>query len=278
MAYSDIIDLSNLDGEENHLYSIAKICSPGSLDAISAKLQKLSRPELDEQMMQTSIKYQTSQQMEQSPSKKDRVFLWLLSKEYTRRNVPPVLQGLPDPCDDDPEQIGDAAIIDMLWIRAHMPNLKPAYGGWKVAITSSDSKAWWIGNRYPKKQIDWVCRGLGLNDRERRQLHFFRNEGFKNTQLRLDSQREDVWHRLEYAYEMRDSRYKTADQKATIDRRCEIWYVGHLAGWSPQLTAFFYEARTGEKMTRQLAASIIDQVHRDVPDSRPRKTARTRKK
>lgn len=275
----DLFEIPDLSGVEDRLYNILNTYGD-SLDPVRAKMQELTRQELDKRMMRVSIAVQTAQETGVRAQRKHRVLLWLLSQEYTRRGVPPVLQHLPEPSDDDSEQIADATMIDLHWVRTRYPKHKAFFTGWNVvfAPTTFGSKSWWIGNHYPKrKPIDWICRGLSLSDQQQRELHFIKKHGLRNQHERLLAQREDVWHQLDYEYGRRDKRYQTKDRKATIDRRCAIWYVGHLAEWSPQRTAFLYEAHTGEPMTRQLAANTIEKVHRDVPTSKPRHTAKTPK-
>lgn len=71
------------------------------------------------------------------------------------------------------------------------------------------------------------------------------------------------------AYHQRDCRHKTNDHEGTINRRLAIWYVGSLVSWRPQRTAELYAAYAGDPMTRQIARNIMEQVWRDVPESRP---------
>jgi hypothetical protein len=61
---------------------------------------------------------------------------------------------------------------------------------------------------------------------------------------------------------------KHADEtKRIIQRRNDIWLCASLSERKPQRTANLYEALTGEKITRQVAAKVITQVKEDFSDA-----------
>lgn len=264
--------------ETTTLLSILKSCDEGILDDIRGTLQGFSRKDLDNRLMRLSIAVQTAAEAGTRVSKTVRIDLWLLNEEYTSRGIPPVLRNLPEPSDDDRDQIADAFAYDLGWIVAQYPKQRTYYPGWSTLLKQATfhGKARWISGRYPKKDFHWICRGLDLSDKQQRELHFVKKDGLRKEHERLKDTLGAVRNRVAMKYHdtARDPRHRASDPKATIARRIAIWYVGTLAQWKPQGTANLYEAYTGEKITRQAAAKVIAQVHRDIPESEPRRVTR----
>lgn len=115
----------------------------------------------------------------------------------------------------------------------------------------------------------WFCQRLSLTNDQQREMHTIKRATYRNEFDRLRAELPGIRARLSHAYHARDSRYKTSDHAATINRRVNVWFVGSLADWKPQRTAHLYEAHTGETISRQQVANVIGQIRRDVPEAKP---------
>lgn len=239
--------------------------------AIEKGLKIITLSDLGRRFMRARIVAQTALETGRKVPSKTRLHLWLFNQEYTRRGIPPVLRNLPTINDDDPEHVADCFAIDLQWLAARYPDKATFYKKWQgiFKLRSFHSTADWISSHYPRRDIWWFCKGLSLTDEQQRELSFIKRIGLRRAFDQLTNERDAVKAKLSAAYHQRDGRYKTSDHEGTINRRLAIWYVGSLAAWRPQRTAELYAAYTGDLMTRQLAANIMEQVWRDVPESRP---------
>lgn len=262
------------------LQSIIEDARRDELDAAKSEIAMLSRPDLNYRLLRAKVALESAAATGREVSAKTRLSLWLCNEECTRRGIPPVFRNLPDPSDDDPDQVADMFAIDLQWQMARYPKHILFFKRWASLFKPSrfHSTSDWIGGQYPRRAMYWFCKGLNLSDDQQRELHFIKREGIRKDLNALKAKQEEVRVKLAAAYHARDIRYKTTDNNATINRRAAIWFVGSLAGWKPQRTADLYEAHTGERITRQLAANIIDHVHRDLPESRPRPRPQRSKK
>jgi hypothetical protein len=71
---------------------------------------------------------------------------------------------------------------------------------------------------------------------------------------------------------------QTDDWRKTVERRHHVWRCGSMAEWQPKRTAELYTALTGVPTKRPLAGKIIGEVHRDYPDSRPKRMRARRRR
>lgn len=242
-----------------------------NLKAIEERLTAIPLSELNRRFMRARISAQTALGDGRKVPARIRLQLWLFNQECTRRGIPPVMRNLPVINDDDPEHIADCFATDLQWLASRYPDKATFYKKWQGIFQprSFHSTANWISSNYPRRDIWWFCKGLSLTNDQQRELSFIKLIGLQREFDQLTNEREAVKAKLSTAYHQRDSRHKTDDHEGTINRRLAIWYVGRLAGWRPQRTAELYEAFTGDPMTRQVARNIMEQVWRDVPESRP---------
>jgi hypothetical protein len=256
------------------LQGILLAADPAKIEATTAEMAALTRAELDLQLTWVTLKVETAAATSRAVSPATRLELWLVNAEYTQRSIPPVFRRLPHPNDDDPDQIADLFAVDLHWLVARYPQQPLLLTRWKGLFqpTRFHRASDWISTDYPRNAMHWFCKGLGLTDDQHREMHFIKRDGIRKEFDRLTAEREAARINLSTAYHARaqDVRYRTDDHKATISRRLEIWFAGSLANWRPQRTAELYCALTGEPITRQLAAKVIAQVHRDLPESKPR--------
>lgn len=253
-----------------NLRSLIQGAGGDKLQAIEERLKAIPQSELNRRLMRARISAQGALGAGRKVPAKTRLHLWLFNQEYTRRGIPPILRNLPTMNDDDPEHIADSFATDLQWLAARYPDKTTFYKRWQGIFKPGTfhSTADWISSNYPRRDIWWFCKGLSLTDNQQRELSFIKRIGLQREFDQLTNERDMVKANLSAAYHQRDSRYKTDDHEGTINRRLAIWYVGNLAGWRPQRTAELYEAYTGNPMTRQRAANIMEQVWRDLPESR----------
>lgn len=244
--------------------------SGDELHAVEEELKAIPQAELNLRFMRLKIRVQTALETGSKVPSATRLQLWLLNQEATRRGIPPVLRRLPAMNDDDPECIADCFAADLQWLAARYPDKVTLYKKWQGIFKqrSFHSTADWISSNYPRRDLWWFCKGLSLTDEQQRELSFIKRIALQREFDQLTNERDTMKVKLSAAYHQRDSRYKTDDHEGTINRRLAIWYVGRLASWRPQRTAELYAAYTGDPMTRQRAANIMEQVWRDAPESR----------
>lgn len=277
MDYSAPPDTTFVRAINAPLKAILAACDAESLDGIEAGYRNLSKLEFDSCLAALCSKITIASELEQQLPKPARLEFWLANVESTRRGIPPVLRNLPEPNADSPEQIADLLSVDLEWIVATCPDHDPLFSRWgriwKVGQLHGECER--ISLNYPRREMWWFCKGLGLTAEQQRFLHFVKKDGLRKEFEQIRSSIDEVRVTIAATYHGRDSRHKSEDHSATIKRRLNVWLVGSLALWKPQLTATLYTAYTGDELSRQNAAKVIGQVHRDVPSSRP-KPARQR--
>jgi hypothetical protein len=244
------------------------------ITAVQGALRVLSRADLNTRLMRAKTVVQAASDSGRRVSKQTRLSLWLFNEECTRRGIPPVFRNLAHPSDDLPEQVADFFAFDLQWLSARYPTHQPLSKQWRglFKATMFQAAALFVckGN-YPRFDMWWFCQRLSLTGDQQREMHLIKRATYRNEVDRLKAELPDVRVRLGHAYHARDSRYKTSDHAATINRRTNIWFVGSLADWKPQRTANLYEAHTGETISRQQVANVISQIHRDVPEAKPKR-------
>ncbi|TVO60542.1 hypothetical protein [Denitromonas ohlonensis] len=267
------------------LYSYCRLCDiiaddGDNLSSKTATLSGLTRRDLDRRALAAKIGVQVASETGGKVPHPIRLDLWLINLEYTQRGIPPVFRNLPDLNDDDPAQVADLFAIDLAWLAARYPCHSPLFKRWQGVFKAASllSTADYIAENHPRREPHWFCKGLALTDDQERELHIIKHDRHRRELDRLTDQREEVRIRLAAAYHGRDDRYKTDDHIATIARRVAVWFCGSLAGWKkPQRIADLLLAYTGDAISRQLAAKIVAQVHRDIPESKPRTRRSIRK-
>src|SRR5665647_731759 len=102
----DGLDLiSSPDARIDTLCELVEKSSPEKMAAASKKLQGLSRDSLASRLIDARIK-------------KQRVVMWLINREYTRRGVLPIFRQLPNPDESSEELTADLFWYDLEWLNA----------------------------------------------------------------------------------------------------------------------------------------------------------------
>jgi len=205
-----------------------------------------------------------------------RAEFWYLNVEATRRNIPPSLRRLPH-LTDDPYQVADLVSVDLEWLVKKHPDHKAMYPSWATVWNPRvfHSKAWWIASHYPRRPEYEFCRRLALTEEQQREMHTLRKATLENIDELWDEM-EQTRFTIEYHTHRRPECHQSDDPEATIQRRADCWFIGSIFGWSPQRLSTLMTAFSGIPIQRWTAARITEQVHRDLPGSKPRRVRRKR--
>jgi len=215
----------------------------------------------------------------ESVSKRNRKNLWLIAEEFTRRGVPPefrpsvYLEGKPRIPEDD------ILLHDLQWLGARYAKHRPLKK--KFAGLFSHSRAFdWSARQLMKARLHqpwYYLKLLSLTGDQQIECIYLRGAPIRRRMEVIARLSEDALERLKIANRVNlRARAQTGDWKKTVERRHAVWRCGSMADWQPQRTAELYKALTGENMSRSLAGKLIGEVHRDYPDSKPKRT-RTRR-
>lgn len=232
------------------------------ISIVSKKLASLSRAELEAYCADAMLKNQ-------------RLASWLIHREYTRRNVPPVFRKLPYADDENSELIADLLWYDLEWMHAKLEGHKPFFARWAGIFKGKEfphKTAKYIFSEL-KPEIWKTLKGLSLDDKYQPEMHFLKKDSYKNSIERLDRLKPVVLELLRAAHYKKGLKLLEEKDRATIQRRLDIWYCGCIANKSPQKTANFYEAMTNKAITRSLAGKLIEQVKQDAPKAFQKKWA-----
>lgn len=201
-----------------------------------------------------------------------RAELWQLNREMTRRGIPPSLRGLPDPSDDDADQIADRVAIDAEWLVAKYPDHKTKARRMQYLWRPDNfhSQVEFISLSYPKREGWWFVRCLALTDAQDREMHFLRRHGTWRLFEQTEREKEGIRIQLAMHYHKtaKDPRHRSNSPAETVARRLVVWELGTLFGWeSPSEIAKLYSATTGTPIARNLVAKLRDQVAAALPET-----------
>lgn len=200
--------------------------------------------------------------------RKKRISFWLVNCECSRRGIPPIFRNLPTADEDEPLQIADLLWIDLEWLHTKYAGHTPFYRRWKCIFkgkTFPHRTAFLIFNELKLQQIWKTTKGLALPEEWQKELHFIKLDRIYNQIRLLEQLKITVLNDLRQAHYRRGLKILTDAEKATIQRRLDIWFCGCLSNGKPQRTANLYESLTGTKISRQLALNLINDVKRDIP-------------
>lgn len=254
MKFDKDPSLDALDDSYETILELISVLDSEKVSIISKKLTALTRAELDAYCSDAMLK-------------KQRLASWLIHREYTRRDIPPVFRKLPYAEEDNFELIADLLWYDLEWIHANLEGHKPFFRRWAAIF---------MGKEFPHKTAKYILselkpeiwktlKGLSLDDKYQLEMHFLKKDSHKNSIERLNRLKPIVLDLLRTAHYEKGLKLLEEKDKATIQRRLDIWYCGCLANKSPQKTANYYEAMTNNKINRSLAGKIIEQVKKDAP-------------
>lgn len=222
-------------------------------------LNGVSRNQLDKELMKARLGG-------------NRVSAWLINQEFTRRGIHPIFRNLEDPNDDDRSQLADLFWYDLDWLatkyRLHRPFFKRWLGIFRGGSFHSTAK-FAFG---PRQWEMWrYGKGLALTTEQQVELHYIKREGLRRYYDQLKRESPGIQATLRAAHYARGLKLLTPEEKAIIQRRLDVWLCGSLVAWSPQRTANLYEGKTGIPMTRQQARNVMEDIWRDVENTKPRK-------
>lgn len=244
---------------------------------IAKLLEALPRQELDKRMIAVVVRAKVAAERGTTLDDGARLACWLFNCEYTRRGIPPVFRGLPEPNPEVREQVGDAFAVDLQWLVTKYQDhatFRKWRGLWKPGQFHSAAK--WISGSYPHNQPYWFVRGLTLTDDQQREMHLIKFDRYRTEFERITARIDEIKPRLWGAYHetAKDPRHRSKDPHATIERRLNVWFCTSLNSWTKpryQRIANLYEARTGQKITRQKVLNDIEILRRDLPECKPKR-------
>lgn len=200
---------------------------------------------------------------------RSRVIAFQISQELTRRGIPPCFRGLPQPNDDDPEQIADLLAIDLEWIARQYPEHKAAWRRWKSLTSTNERSRWATINficNWQSKEMWLYVKGLAMTRNQEWECHHLRHAKVMWAHEAIKDARKDVDAQLRRRWHDRKLTLTTEEEQANFKRWLEIWECASMGAWeSPTRIAWLYTAKTGLPLTRQVAAKIAGKLRRDLP-------------
>ena len=275
-------ELESIEDDEAGTKSIIRKLLESSIEGLDEEVTtkeisaKEERKSIDALMLHYKLKINNANATGKEIPINTRHFLFLLNKEYTRRGIAPVFRNIPGINEDDQDSIADIFFIDLEWLTERYKNHKTFFSRWNGLFKPATfvSTAEWIMKNYPQRALHWIVRGLSLTSDQQTELNFIKRAQFANELKDINGELgESAKNSIAMKYHAiaKNSSHRSKDPKTAIERRFNIWYCGTLARWSPQRTATFYTMRTGETIGRDTARYVIQQVHRDVPNSKPKR-------
>lgn len=200
---------------------------------------------------------------------KKRCVAFLANQELTRRGIPPCFRGLPDPNDDDAEQVADLLATDLEWVAVRYPRQRIFLGRWKNLISTNEKSRW----ATMKFICNWQCRdlwkyvkGLAMSEDQEWECHYLHRDKIGRAQDEIKRARADVAEMLRRCRYDRKLTLVTGAELANFERWLEVWACASMGAWkSPTRVAWLYTAKTGSPLTRQAAAKLMDKLRRDLP-------------
>lgn len=200
---------------------------------------------------------------------KKRVTAFLANEELTRRGIPPCFRGLPDPNDDDAEELADLLAIDLEWIAGRYPMQKVFMGRWK-SLTSSTPKQRWATIRFickwETREMWRYVKGLAMSKNQEWECHYLHHDKIRWARVEIKRARKEVAEKLRRRRYDRNLTLATDEELADFERWLEVWSCASMGAWKlPSRVAWLYAVKTGRPLTRQMAAKIMDKLRRDLP-------------
>lgn len=192
--------------------------------------------------------------------------------ETTRMNapraIPPALGHLIP--SRHPSDIQRNVAADLLWLSKRHPQHEPFFERWRGLFDQSNPQAQfatakWLLSEWRKKGhgTDYLLRGLRLTDDQQCELAGLVGKKAESRRSRIERERQTVMQRIESKHLERGLQLGS-EGLATLRRRYLIWECANVAKWRPQATARYYEALTGQPISRALAFKIMDELRRDL--------------
>lgn len=199
---------------------------------------------------------------------KKRVAAFLANEALTLRGVPPCFRKLPEPS-GDALQLADLLAIDLDWFGVRYPEQKTLMRRWKN-VTSKKIESRWATIRFI---CTWQFRDmwkyvklLAMTEYQEWECHYLHRGKMDSAQDAIKRSREDVAGKLRQQRYKRKLKLLTNEELADFDRWLEVWACANMGAWkSPTRVAWLYTAKTGNPLSRQMAAKIMDKLRRDLP-------------
>lgn len=206
--------------------------------------------------------------------RKKRIAMFLASEELTRRGIPPCFRGLPDPNDDDAEQVADLLAIDLEWIASRYPQQKTVLGRWKNLASKNEKSRWLTIQficRWQVREMYKYVKGLAMTQNQEWECHYLHRDKIRWAQDETKRTRADVAEKLRRRRYDRKLTLVTEKELADFERWLDVWACASMGAWeSPTRVAWLYTAKTGNPLSKQMAAKIMDKLRRDLPAKRSR--------
>lgn len=191
-----------------------------------------------------------------------RVQAFLISKELTRRGLPPAFRRLPEPDPDDPGQRFDLFLYDAEWLAVRYPEHKARFSRWQGIFRGRQfhqtvAYAFWDGRREA-----WQFGScLGLTSEQRQECCYAGGGKIGPIRAHIRKTRSDALSRISEAVWNGKSGGQTEEERVTtIRRRQALWECACLSEWKPQRTAHLYGMLTGEEIPRNVVAKQLAKI------------------
>lgn len=195
----------------------------------------------------------------------DTLSLWAIHVTLDKRDIPPCLRWPANRGDRQAEFVTWAA--DVLWLTKHNPQHRTKFRGWQRLFTQTPGSAEWLETAFriytafaARQNLSaYSARGLALDDAQRQPLMMLPTSRMyaARQELQPAAFEQTRAHLLTTAMESPDkSGVHTPAEVA--ERRARIWRTHVLSGRRPAETARNWVALTGESISRQAIARLID--------------------
>lgn len=246
--------VSSLEIKQKYIGELLKDASSIKVEAASSKVTGLTRGQLDIGAMNASLSG-------------NRIALWLFNLEYTRRAIPPIFRK--QSLDFGKIPNCDFLWYDLEWLSKKHFGHKPFFKRWAKIFelnNFSHSTAGFIYSEL-KPEMWRNVKSLSLHNEWQVELNILKKNEHKNEWARLQRVSKFVDVALKAKHHSRKIKKSAEETKRIIQRRNDIWLCSSLSERKPQRTADLYESLTGEKISRQVAAKVINQVKEDSSEA-----------
>jgi hypothetical protein len=254
IIYEETEVIENLDVKQKYIGELLKGATSIKIELAASKIANLSREELDKGAMNACLQG-------------NRIALWLFNVEYTCRAIPPIFrkQRL-----DFGNILGcDFLWYDLEWLSKKHYGHKPFFKRWGKIFELKNFSHTTAGLIYSelKPEMWRNVKSLSLKNEWQVELNILKKNEYTKEWARLQRVSGVVDVALKARQHSRKVKKHADETKRIIQRRNDIWLCASLSERKPQRTANLYEALTGEKITRQVAAKVITQVKEDFSDA-----------
>ncbi len=195
----------------------------------------------------------------------DPLTLWAIHAALDKRDIPPCLRWPANRSDAQMEFVTWAA--DLLWLTKRNPQHCTKFRSWRRLFTLPPGSAAWLEVAYRvfkamyvrQNLSSYTTRGLALDDAQRQPLMTLPTSRMfaARQELQPAAFEQTRAHLLTTAMENPD-KAGVHTPAEVAERRARIWRVHILCGRQPAATARGWVSLTGETVSRQAIARLID--------------------